>query len=109
MKTTFTEEKYKIADLIDVKYLTSYDIWLSILWAMKCEGFTEEQAKQISEKAKNYTEDGFINTWNKPKQEITISQGTLNHYAKLSNPEEYFKIQDYGINKIFNDYTDEGL
>ena len=109
MKTTFTEEKYKIADLIDVKYLTSYDSWLSILWAMKSEGFTEEQAKQISEKAQNYTEDGFINAWNKPKQEITISQGTLNHYAKLSNQEEYFKIQDYGINKIYNDYTDEGL
>ena len=93
MKTTFTEEKYKIADLIDIKYLTSYDSWLSILWAMKSEGFTEVQAKQISEKAQNYTEDGFINTWNKPKQEITTSQGTLNHYAKLSNPEEYFKFK----------------
>ena len=109
MKTNFTEEKYKIADLIDVKYLTNYDSWLSILWAMKSEGFKEEQAKQISQKASNYTEEGFMNGWNKPKEEITITQGTLNHYAKSSNLEEYYKIQDYGINKIFNDYTDEGL
>jgi len=76
---------------------------------MKSEGFNEEQAKQISQKANNYTDEGFMNTWNKNKGEITITQGTLNLYAKLSNAEEYYKIQDYGINKIFNDYTDEGL
>jgi len=102
MNTTFTEEKYKIADLIDAIYLTNYDSWLSILWAMKSEGFTEEQAKQISKKAPNYTEEGLMNAWNKPKQEITITQGTLNHYAKLINREEYYKIQEESNQVVMN-------
>lgn len=100
---------YRIVDLIDVKYLTDYDSWLAIMWAMKYEGYSEEEARTISQKASNYTDEGFMNVWNKPKEEITISQGTLNYYAKLSNQEEYYKLQDYGIEKIFNDCSDEGL
>lgn len=100
---------YGIVDIIDVKYLTNYDTWLRILFAMKFEGYSEEEARIISKKAENYSEEGFINVWNKPKDEITISQGTINYYAKLSNQEEYYKLQDYGIQNIFNDCSDEGL
>ena len=35
--------------------------------------------------------------------------GSLMMWAKECNPEENFKIQEYGISKIINDYTDEGL
>lgn len=89
---------YKIVELIDVTYLTKYDTWLAIMFGMKFEGYTEEEARTISKKAPNYSDEGFTNVWNKPQDEIIISQGTLNYYAKLSNQEEYYKlVQDTEI------------
>jgi len=49
--------------------------------------------------------------WDKSKteNEKKLSMGSLMMWAKECNPEENFKIQEYGISKIINDYTDEGL
>jgi len=60
-----------------------------------------------------YDENKTVDFWNgiklKTENEKKLSMGSLMMWAEEYNPEEYFKIQDYGISKILNDYTDEGL
>ena len=104
-----TENKYKILDLIDIKYLDDFENWRNIVWSMKKENYSKEDAIQLSKKSNKYDEKGFNNVWENSPSNILFSQGTLNYFSKLSNQEEYFKLVDYGYTKIFNDYTDEGL
>ena len=104
-----TENKYKILDLIDIKYLDDFENWRNIVWSMKKENYSKEDAIQLSKKSNKYDEEGFNNVWDNSPSNILFSQGTLNYFSKLSNQEEYFKLVDYGYTKIFNDYTDEGL
>jgi hypothetical protein len=87
-----TEKDIKILNLIDVKYLDNFEDWKKIMWAMKKENYPKETAKQISKKSNSYTDEGFDNIWDKAPSNITVTQGTLNHYAKLSNEVEYLKL-----------------
>ena len=60
---------------------------------MKKCGFSEEQARQLSMKSDRFSEDGFRTTWNSYSIEhITATEGTLRHYAKLSNSDLYYKM-----------------
>jgi hypothetical protein len=87
------ETKMKIVDLINVKpYLDEYDSWRRIVFAMKHEGYSREFAQKISKKSKTFKEEGFINHWDRAPTTINVSQGTLNRYAKLSNPEGYKEL-----------------
>ena len=80
----------KMVDLIDVKYCDDRDDWLKIVYAMKKCGFTQEEARQWSMKSDRYTESGFDGAWEQyPIELITAREGTIRHYAKLSNPTEY--------------------
>jgi phage/plasmid-associated DNA primase len=82
----------EIVDLIDVKYIDEYDTWKRIVWAMKNENYTEEEAQSISKKSNKYDDKGFSNVWDKAPSNITVSQGTINYYAKLSNEKKYYEI-----------------
>ena len=82
-----------IVNIIAISYLDDRDAWIKIICAMKKCGFTEEQARQTSMKSDRFTEDGFIALWNSYSIEnITASEGTLRHYAKLSNNDLYYKM-----------------
>lgn len=81
-----------IIELIDVKYIDDYDTWKRIVWAMKNENYTEEEAQSISKKSQKYDEEGFSNVWDKSPSTISVTQGTLNYYAKLSNEKMYYEI-----------------
>ena len=81
-----------IIELIDIQYLDDYDTWKRIVWAMKNEGYTEKEAQSISKKSQKYDDDGFSKVWDKAPSNITVSQGTLNYYAKLSNEKKYYEI-----------------
>ena len=59
---------------------------------MKEEEYSMEVAKEYSQKSGNYDIDGFSNIWNKSPSNITISQGTINYYAKISDENKYYKI-----------------
>ena len=81
-----------IVNIIAIPYLDDRDAWIIIMCAMKKCGFTEEQARQMSMKSERFTEDGFIAMWNSYSIEnITASEGTLRHCAKLSNNDLYYK------------------
>jgi hypothetical protein len=87
------ETKMKIVDLINVNpYLDEHDSWRRIMFAMKHEGYSREFAQKISKKSKTYTDFGFGNCWDRAPTTINVSQGTLNRYAKLSNPEDYKEL-----------------
>ena len=87
-----TENKYKILDLIDIKYLDDFENWRNIVWSMKKENYSKEDAIQLSKKSNKYDEKGFNNVWENSPSNILFSQGTLNYFSKLSNQEEYFKL-----------------
>jgi phage/plasmid-associated DNA primase len=81
-----------IVELIDIQFIDNYDTWKRIVWAMKNEGYTEEEAQSISKKSNKYDDDGFSKVWDKAPSNITVSQGTINYYAKLSNEKKYYEI-----------------
>mgnify|MGYP003652275943 FL=1 len=82
----------QLLEIIDIKYWDDFDSWKRIVWAMKQEGYSMEVARQYSQKSSKYEDDGFNNIWNKSPSNITISQGTINYYAKMSDENKYYKI-----------------
>jgi hypothetical protein len=94
-----------ITDLIVVKYIDDFDTWLRIVWAMKQEGHSEEAIKKLSQKSASYSDEGFRNAFEKAPSNITVSQGTLNYYAKLSNKSMYYEIikEEYDFDDICDD------
>lgn len=81
----------KVVNLISVKYLDEYSSWTKIMWAMRNEDYSEEFAMEISKKSKKFDIKIFMKIWYNDNYEGSklVKQGTLNYYAKLSNPKEY--------------------
>ena len=84
----------KIINLIKPETLGLFQDWKKIIFAMKNEGFTEEFAKQTSNRATGkftpLTEEAWYNIWNAETSQLTM--GTLRFYAKRDNPEEYEEL-----------------
>jgi len=91
IQATQMDKSCKLLDLIDIKYLDDYETWKCIMWAMKKEGYSMEVARQLSQKSSNYDDEGFNNMWYKSPSNITISQGTINYYAKQSDESKYYE------------------
>ena len=83
-------------ELIDDKYLSNRKHWLKIVFAMKREKVNEEDALRISNKATDcvpLTDEAWSNVWDKEdERENGCNIGTIKYYAKLSNEEEYNKL-----------------
>ena len=83
-------------ELIDDKYLSNREDWLKIVFAMKREKVDEKDALTISNKATNcvpLTDEAWSNVWDKEdERENGCNIGTIKYYAKLSNEEEYNKL-----------------
>ncbi len=86
------EKDTKILDLISVEYLDDFDSWKKIMWGMKREGFMKEIGRKYSMKSNAFDEGAFNNVWDKSPASISITQGTINYYARISNPVEYEKL-----------------
>ena len=81
----------EVVELIDVDpYLDEYQHWMRIVAALKTEGFDKEFATKISKKSGKYDDKGFDKMWDAKLTQITM--GTLNYYAKLSNPTAYSRL-----------------
>ena len=89
-ETTITNNE-KIINLIKPETLGIFDDWKKIIFAMKYEGFTEEFARQTSNRASGkftpLTEEAWEKIWNAETSQLTM--GTLRFYAKRDSPEEY--------------------
>ena len=96
----------KIVELISPEYLNNREDWLKIVFAMKREGFSQEDALRISNKAtdcRSLTDSAWNETWNSEDNRDTgVSMGTLKYYAKLSQPLEYSLLfkENFLLDKI---------
>ncbi len=97
---TKTEEKNtELLDMISIQYWDDFNIWKKLMWAMKNEGYMKAVARKYSMLSASFDEAGFNKVWDKSPSSITVTQGTINHYAKESNESKYCEY----INKqIFN-------
>ncbi len=81
----------KIINLIKPETLGLFQDWKKIIFAMKNEGFSEEFARQTSNRATGkftpLTEEAWEKIWNAETSQLTM--GTLRFYAKRDSPEEY--------------------
>jgi len=79
-----------IVNLIAIPHLEDRTSWIKIVLASKKCGLTEDYVRIISAKASSYEASGFDSVWNSyDLKDLTAGEGTLRHYAKLSNLEAY--------------------
>ena len=84
-----------LVGLIDVKYCDDRNDWLKLVCAMKKCKFTVQETKEWSMKSDRFTEEGFTTLWESYQESnLTSTEGTIRHYAKLSNPTEYAKLSN---------------
>jgi len=100
----------EIVNLIALKYIDKYPTWTNIVWALRNENYSEDFARKISMKSKKFKEEDFKKLWDRPYDDALklVKQGTLNYYARLSDPKGY---QLCFIKKHLSnlDVFDEGL
>lgn len=83
----------RICDNISTTLLTEYDSWLKIVWGMRnCDDISYEFAKKISQKAPNYTDEGFDKVYKNSKYGNQIKINTLYYYSKQSDSKKFFEI-----------------
>lgn len=83
-------EKLELIELIDISFIDDYTHWTHIVWAMKNEGYTEQDARLISQKSHKFEENAFLSLWNRPHESThPLTLGTLRDYAKQSNLTKY--------------------
>lgn len=84
----------KIINLIKPETLGFFEDWKKIIFAMKNEGFSEEFARQTSDRGigdfRTLTEEAWEKIWNAETTELTM--GTLRFYAKRDSPQEYEEL-----------------
>lgn len=84
----------KIINLIKPETLGFFEDWKKIIFAMKNEGFSEEFARQTSDRGigdfRTLTEEAWEKIWNAETTELTM--GTLRYYAKRDSPQEYEEL-----------------
>ena len=94
-----TEKDTELLDMISIDCWNNFNDWKKIMWAMKNEGYMKEVARKYSMLSPSFDEEGFNNIWDKAPSSISITQGTINYYAKESNESKYC---EYINRQIFN-------
>jgi len=101
----------KIVDLINVSFLDTYEDWLKIVWAMKKLNYTQEFINKICSKSEKFNINQIDNF---DADKCNFTQGTLNFYARSSNPDEYNKLfkdkkLDETLTEIMLSSTERGI
>jgi phage/plasmid-associated DNA primase len=101
----------KIVNLINVSYLDTYEDWLKIVWAMKKLNYTQEFINKICSKSEKFNINQIDNF---DADKCNFTQGTLNFYARSSNPDEYNKLfkdkkLDETLTEIMLSSTERGI
>ncbi len=109
------EEIKEISEIINIKYIDSYNDWIRILWSIKSHNDDNRDiALNISKKSSKFNNDDFEKYWNQyRKEDIKLTLGTLRYYARMSNNEEYMKVRikhnQSKIKQLFRYPTQENL
>lgn len=96
------EQLIELADIIDLKYINNYKIWLNIVWGLKQNNiYNKDIALYITKRSPLFKDECYFESiWNQYEQyQITVSIGTFYYYAKISDPISYQKIV---VNSYFN-------
>jgi phage/plasmid-associated DNA primase len=110
LNSVVNEEEYKNelkekGDIIDLKYINSYNDWIKIIWSLKSDNENNiDLALYLTKKSPKFKDENFFyKIWKfYTNDDLTITIGTFNYYAKISNPEEYLKIKAKYNNKSIN-------
>jgi len=111
INSVINEDEYKNelrekANIIDIMYINSYNDWIKIIWSLKSDNENNiDLGLYLTKKSSKFKDDEyFYNIWKYYKrEELTITIGTFNYYAKISNPDEYLKIKaKYNTKSINN-------
>ena len=81
----------ELLDMINIEYWDDYNSWTKLVWAMMNVGYSRDVCWFYSQKSHKYDDEGFDKIYDNPPSVITLTQGTINHYAKKSSPEKYEK------------------
>ena len=85
------EEDEELLKMINTESWDDFHSWTRLVWSMKNEKFSREITIKYSRKSDKYDKEGFDSVWDNPPNNITVSQGTINYYAKKGNPIAYGK------------------
>ena len=85
------DEDDELLDMVSVEAWDDYHSWKKLVWVMKKENYSRELAIKYSRKSDKYDKEGFDNIWDNAPENITLTQGTINYYAKKGNPIAYEK------------------
>jgi phage/plasmid-associated DNA primase len=96
------DEDDELLDMVSVETWDDYHSWKKLVWVMKDNNYSRELAIKYSRKSDKYDKEGFDNIWDNAPDNITLTQGTINYYAKKGNPIAYEK---YIHNKILENKT----
>lgn len=102
----YYNELMEKGDLIDMKYIDSYEDWTKIIWSLKSDSNkNKEIALYLTKKSSKYKDEEYFNKiWNfYKKEELTLTLGTFNYYAKISDVEGYMRIKTKYNSKVINE------
>lgn len=102
----YHNELMEKGDLINMKYINSYGDWTKIIWSLKSDSIKNKDiALYLTKKSPKFKDECYFNkTWDfYRKEDLTLTIGTFNYYAKISDPEGYMKIIAKYNGKIISD------
>jgi len=94
------DEDEQLLEMIDIESWDDFHSWKKLVWAMKNENYSKEITMKFSRRSDKYDKEGFDSVWDNAPNNIELSQGTINYYAKKGNCKEYEK---YIHSKILSD------
>jgi len=90
-ETEVIDDDDELLDMVSVETWDDYHSWKKLVWVMKDNNYSRELAIKYSRKSDKYDKEGFDNIWDNAPENITLTQGTINYYAKKGNPIAYEK------------------
>ena len=105
-----------IADLISMDYIDNYDDYIRLVWAFSnCDLY--DLSIKILSKSKKFNKEHHDKIYFNDKRQV-INIGSIMHYAKLSNFEEYIKLKpkltkllnnDDSLSNLFLDFEKDNI
>ena len=91
--TNLSTEKLDIIDLISVEHLENRDSWYRIIIAIYSETGDINICDIVSQKASNYVSREDVEKTLRSFKNLNCSWGTIEYYARISDPKAYNKIK----------------
>jgi len=104
-----SNEEKEIIDNIHLKYIDNYGDWLKLIWGLYNHFESIEVCDYLSQRGSNYGGVNIIKEKILSDNQSNITWGTIIHYSKKSNMENYLSIRS-NYNDLFGfDASDESF